>query len=215
MKKINWPDHLLNFVAVILGVLLAFQIESIAENNKEKRELNEILQSFIEDIDMDRETYDDFQIPTNEQQSEMIGKLLTSILSNQVDSIEEQISVTFDVQNYSPISSTYLSVISSGKFGLIRDFEIKKAISDYYDVLAGESLKQGEVQMEFFLKEIIPWMVENTNILDIESEDVDGNIEFANRLVIYQTLINNKARQYKKLSKAAEELKIILIKLKE
>ena len=39
MKSVNWFDHLLNFVAVILGVSLAFYISTRAEKSREKEEL--------------------------------------------------------------------------------------------------------------------------------------------------------------------------------
>ncbi len=213
MKNINWSDHILNFLAVILGVLLAFQAESLAEQNKEKQELEEILQSFIQDIESDQETFNDFQIPNNEKQSAAIADLLTVILDNQADSLEDQLSLAFNVQNYSPITSTYLSVISSGKFGLIKDFKLKKAISNYYDVLAQESIKSGEAQLDFFFKEIIPWMIKNTNMLDLEFEDIAKDVEFANRLTIYRSLIHNKTQQYKRISKDSKELKKALMDL--
>ncbi len=213
MKNINWSDHFLNFLAVILGVLLAFQVESLAGEKKEKKEVEEILQSFIQDIEGDMEAFNDFQIPTNEKQSEAIGGLLAIILSDQVDSAEEQLSLAFNVQNYSPVSSTYLSATSSGKIGLIKDFEIKKAISNYYGVMANESVKRGELQLDFFMKEIIPWMIESTNIMDLEFEDVADDIKFANRLAIYKSLIDNKTEHYKSISEDAEDLKKSLMDL--
>jgi hypothetical protein len=213
IKNINWFDHFLNFVAVILGVLLAFQIGSLTETFKEKQELKEILQSFIQDIERNQETFNDFQIPENKKQSDAIGELLAILVDNQLDSLNDQLSVAFNVQNYSPISSTHLSVTSSGKIGLIKDFEVKKAISKYYNILAKESIKKGEIQVEFLLKEIIPWMIENTTFLDLELEDVAEDIKFANRLVIYKSLIDNKIEQYKLISKDSEELKNALMDL--
>jgi hypothetical protein len=38
MKKVDWPNHLLNFIAVILGVFLAFYVSDRAEKRKERIE---------------------------------------------------------------------------------------------------------------------------------------------------------------------------------
>ncbi len=214
MKNINWPDHILNFVAVILGVFLAFQVGELADNNKEKQEQIVDLDSFIKDLKNDQQTFNEYQIPTNTTQSEMIEKLLFSILNHQVDSIENQLSVSFEVNNYSPISSTYLSVVSSGKLGLINGLEAKKKISDYYDVLAQESVKKGEIQVDFFLKEMIPWMIDNTNMLDVSDEELSGDVKLSNRLLIYKSLIDSKTEHYKIMAKASEKLEAILLELK-
>ncbi len=210
MKNINWPDHLINFISVIVGVFLAFQIGSIAEKNKDRQERKEILLSFIEDLEEDSKTYRDFQIPENENQSGMIEKLLISILESHPDSIAQQMSVAVNVKNHSPLSATYNSVVSTGKLGLIKDFEAKKKLSHYYEALSMESIKQGEVQVEFFLRQIIPWMVDNTNIMDVDTREIVGDTQFENRLVIYKSLIDNKIQQYKSISKASEELQILL-----
>ena len=82
MKQINWSDHILNFLAVIIGVTLAFYVSDSADKSREKEELRLIVQSFIDELEEDRETYEDYQIPSNEEQSKLIGEVLNFIQSN-------------------------------------------------------------------------------------------------------------------------------------
>lgn len=209
MKKINLINHLLNFVAVILGVLLAFYVDSCSETNKEKRELKEIVTSLIVDLENDHKAYSEYQIPENVNQSRELENLIADILNTDNKS-QEQLSVNVEVQNYSPISSTYLSINSSGKVNLIDDLEVKKKLSNYYDILSEESIKKGEIQVSFFLNEILPWMIENTDLLDMKTEEFIGQKKLANRLILYRTLIENKTEQYKTIDEASVELQKML-----
>ncbi len=206
MKTINWTDHFFNFLAVILGVLLAFQIGSWSETKKSDNERIEIIQSFIKELEEDQTNFSGYQIPLNEKQSATIGSLLENILTNQLDSVENQLGVTLEVQNVNPVSTTYNSVISSGKLGLIGDFEIKKRLSGYYDGLALEAIKTGELQVDFFLQELLPWIMQNVNLVQMDTQSLGGNSELTNRLIIYRSLVDNKTEKYRHIDEAAKAL---------
>ncbi|MDW3652746.1 MAG: DUF6090 family protein [Bacteroidia bacterium] len=206
MKNINWPDQILNFLGVILGVLLAFYISSVAEDKKEEKELDNILVSFRTELENDLGEYSKGQIPFHTQQAESMAKLLESLQTYNEDSVEEQISVVFEANNYSPQNTTYLSVVSSGKMGLIEDLELRKNLSRYYDVLSSESIERGKNQIDFFMNQIIPWMINHTDLMDVESKDIARDKAFANSILIYQSLIQNKIIQYQEIAHSAEAL---------
>lgn len=209
MKSINVLNHGLNFVAVILGVLFAFYIDSCTEKNKEQGELNEIIESLIDDLKSDHEAYSEHQIPINEKQAKELEKLISEVL--EINKNEDpQLSVVFEIENYSPTSSTYLSINSSGKINLFDDLKIKKSLSNYYDILSQESIKKGELQVNFFINEILPWMIENSNLADLSSEGFTGNTKLANKLILYKTFIENKTDQYKAIDKTSIELQRML-----
>jgi len=202
MKNIRWPDQILNFLGVILGVLMAFYISSAAESHKEEQELENILSSFRTELGNDLKEYSESQIPYHEAQIESIGKLFESLS----DSADEELSVVFEATNYSPQNTTYLSVVSSGKLALIKDLELRKNISRYYDVLSSEAVERGKAQIDFFMNEIIPWMIDHTDLMNVETEDVAGDTAFANRLLLYQSLIQGKTEQYQEISNSAHVL---------
>lgn len=215
MKNVNWLNHFLNFIAVILGVFLAFYISARSEAAKDQVELNEILSSLIEELNDDIRTFNSYQIPKNEMQVEAIGILVENIINSEADSIDSQLSISLEVQNYSPASPTYHSITSTGKINLINDLDTRKALSMYYDEMGQESLKKGELQVEFFLNQILPWMIENTNMLDVQLDEMAGNIQFANRLILYSTLIDNKVEDYRIIHETAEDLKQKLMDLRD
>lgn len=204
MKRIDWQNHILNFAGVILGVLLAFYINDRTAKKKERSQLNEMVHSLIEDLEVDLQIYADL-IPANEQQYTSIENLIGTILSDTVD--RDQATVTLDVKNYSPSHSTYLAIESTGLINLLGDFGIRKELSNYYEIQLKEATELGELQLSFFLNEITPWSIEHTELFDFDSEDIIGDIALANRLVFYNALIANKTARYEEIQEAAAELK--------
>ncbi|MEL7147327.1 MAG: hypothetical protein AAFO69_13220 [Bacteroidota bacterium] len=212
MKNINLLNHGLNFVAVILGVFLAFYVDACSERQKDKIELRETVLSLVNDLDNDHEIYSESQIPKNEEQLADLEEFIGEILE-QNESDSNQSSVDFNIDSYSPTSSTYLSLTSSGRINLIDDLAVRKELSNYYDILSSESVRRGELQVEFLLNQILPWMIENTNLLDVTSEQLRGENTLANQLVLYSALINNKLEHYRVVDEASIELRKMLDEL--
>lgn len=213
MKKIDWLNHFINFLAVILGVFLAFWVSTRSERLKEKRELREIVVSLIGDLHSDQNTYQNYQIPQNIRQKEDLIKLIAGIRNSQTDSILAYFSSAMQIENYSPVSSTFLFVSSSGKINLIDDIEVRKGLSNYYDALAVEAQKKGEVQVNFFLEEMIPWMTDHVDLIDTDPTQLAGEVAFANKLILFQNFIENKVEQYQEINEVAQVLEEELNKM--
>ena len=207
MKNITWLNHLLNFLAVILGVFLAFSINSLAERQKQHKELGEITRSLIEDLEVDRQSYEERVIPSNIEQSENLEQVIKDIVDPES---AVQTTANLGIDNYSPSGSTYLSITSSGKINLIGDLEIRKELSYYYDMLAEESKMKGQLQADFFLNELMSWMIDNTTLLDVQTEDLQGNMAIANMMALYKALIDSKVEHYQRLDSTAIQLKQLL-----
>lgn len=205
MNKINWASHILNFIAVISGVFLAFYVEYLAEQRKENDEAKEILAAIIEDLEDDYRAYNKNQIPINEEQVQLLDQLMESVVAGEVPT-EEAAGAILNLENFSPTSSTYLSITSSGKINLIDDLKVRENLSRYYDILAVESIKKGEFQVEFFSNEILPWMIANTDLMDVDVKSLKGKA-FLNKILLYRTFISNKIRQYKDIMNSSVILK--------
>ena len=196
MKQINWADHILNFLAVIIGVSLAFYISSSAEKNRKNLEVDAAKQSFIDELISDREVFVDYQIPGNEDQLEALQKIVEMSITGEVDSLDEKFDYLLDINNYAVSSTTFNSLASSGKLSLIRDFELRKAIASYHQGTAEEAEYLGTVQTDFFMLQLIPWISKNTSVIDLNPRETIKNTEFVNLVVIYGSLIKNKVEQY-------------------
>jgi len=147
-RKYNWSNHIFNFIAVILGVYLAFYINERAKINQDRNESLTLMNSLVGDLSEDIRRYEEYQIPVNIQHQQNVESLLESLLTDSLDHIGNQLSAILGVENYAPTSSTYNSMKSSGKLRLIEDLALQKMLTDYYDGLVIESDRKGEYQVE-------------------------------------------------------------------
>lgn len=210
MKGIDWVNHILNFLAVIAGVFLAFYISDAAEHKKEQKQLSHIINIIIEDLKEDQATFENYQIPINEKQLVAIEKLIYGVIAENEDTISTYFDLAISVDNFYPSSATYISLKSTGKLDLIEDLEIKTALSDYYDTLGEEAKGKGLVQSDFLLDRIIPWLTKNTDLINGDLSSMKGNIEIANLFALYSSFIANKTENYKDIARVSKDLEDLI-----
>ncbi len=165
------------------------------------------MNSLLVDLTEDIETYEKYQIPENSLHQKNINGLIELLLKNQVEDIEKELSAVFQVENFTPTSSTYNSMKSAGKLHLIEDLTLRKNLSDYYEGLVLESKKKGEFQAEYFTKELMSWLTGNVDLVEMKLLTADNLIELRNKLIIYESLIGQKVDSYKQVVEDSRNLK--------
>lgn len=198
MKDSRWTDHILNFLAVILGVSLAFVISNKSEQAKADSEFQHNLTAILDEVEADIYTFDSYQIPDNKEKLAEMQETLQMIIGKVgEDSLNMKLNVFFDVNNYSPTNITIKSLISSGKLDLIRDFELKKKILSYQNT-SEELIAQGEAHVGFLLDQVIPWFIRNSELF-VGSKEGWYEKDNSEAIVIfsfYTAFISNKIRKY-------------------
>ncbi|WP_421765570.1 hypothetical protein [Ekhidna sp.] len=218
MAKVNWSDHLFNFLAVILGVSLAFFVSRESEKSKLKAEFNQNIAAILEEVESDIYTFEDYQIPDNKAKLTLMKEAIQMIASQTGgDSINVKMMSFFDVNNYAPTNITINSLISSGRLDLISDFELKNKIL-YYQNLAEELIAQGDFQINFLMDQITPWFIEkspyfmgNLNYIDHYKGDDSAAIMIFS---LHTSFVENKIRKYEAALENAKELRNMLEKYK-
>lgn len=137
MKKffssINWKDHLINFVVVIVGVTIAFYLSNRKEGMEkvqlEKSSLVSIVTDLDEDIEFLKASTDTLQILKNK-----LGNFVNDLMTGQAtrDSLFEYISIQYVQLPFFPQDNTYQSLVASGKLDVIADFELRKQLTELY-----------------------------------------------------------------------------------
>lgn len=206
-KNYGWVNHLFNFLAVILGVYLAFYINEKAILSKERRESLILMNSLVSDLSEDIKTYEEYQIPENIQQQQHLGKVLELLLKDSIDGIGNELSVVFQVENFQPTTSTYSSMKSSGTLRLIDDLSLQKQLSDFYEGLVLESVDKGEFQVDYFTSELLTWITINIDLMEMKLLKEDELIVLRNKLIIYESLIDQKVNSYKMIVEDSKKLK--------
>lgn len=199
-------NHIFNFLAVILGVYLAFYINEKAIANKERNESVILMNSMRNDLQADIKTYNDYQIPGNVTQQERIGKILELLLADSLVDIGQELALVFQVDNYTPTNSTYSSMKSTGKLVLLNDLALEQAVSNFYEGSAMECIKKSEFQVDYFTTELLPWLTRNVDLVDMSLLSTDELIILRNKLIIYESLIEQKVNTYRTIVAESEEL---------
>ncbi|MCO5724647.1 hypothetical protein [Robiginitalea marina] len=110
-------NHFFNFLAVILGVYLAFYISERAQINKDRKESALLVHSLVADLTGDLKSYEAYQIPQNTEHQKNVENLFALVSSNQMEGINSHLPTILQVENYTPTTSTYSVMKSSGNRG--------------------------------------------------------------------------------------------------
>lgn len=206
-RNYNWLNHVLNFFAVILGVYLAFIINERAKISQDRKESAVLMKSLVNDLAEDIRRYEEYQLPVNVQHQQNTENLLNILLADSLEGVEEQLSTIFQLENFSPTTSTYSSMKSSGKLSLIEDLALQKELTDFYEGMVIESEKKGDYQVEFFTNELLTWLTDNVDLVDMKILNKDELTVLRNKLIIYGSLIDQKVKTYEMIVEDSKELK--------
>jgi hypothetical protein len=205
-KKYKWLPHLLNFLGVILGVYLAFYINEKAKSADERKERMLLLNAMIKDLSEDIKTYENYQIPINIQYRDNLDSMFIFLSARQMQKINDQLPSIFQVENYVPNTSIYNSITSSGKIKILEDLNLQKSLSDYYDGLVVECVKKNDIQVEFFMNEVVDWLMLNADLGEMRLLKEGEFIVLRNILMVYQSLIEQKISNYEMIVKESKAL---------
>jgi hypothetical protein len=206
-RKYNWLNHILNFIAVILGVYLAFYINESAKANQDRAESRLLLQSLVTDLTEDISAYEQYQIPVNIQHQQGVESLVDLLTTDSLAGVSSQLPTIFQLENYAPTASTYGSMKAAGKLRLIEDLALQKELTDFYDGLVLETIEKGKYQVDFFTNELLIWLTNNVDLLTMEILQPDELILLRNKLIIYQSLIEQKVQAYEMIVENSKQLK--------
>lgn len=205
-KNYYWVNHILNFIAVILGVYLAFFINDRAQAAAERRERDLLVQSMLTDLASDIETFEEYHIPVNQEQITGIDSMVFFISEQKMESVNNQLGVIIQVENFFPNTSVYESMKSSGKVKLIEDPTLQNELSDFYDGTALECKSKNQIQADFLLSTVIKWLIDHADLTEMKVLNEEELVPLKNMLVIYQTLIQAKVAQYELVVEESREL---------
>jgi hypothetical protein len=118
---------------VMIGILLALQVNTWNENRKDRDELQKYLNGFLSDLTVDSLNYDRMNTYMNSV-IDVNNSFLQKFKENQpID--EKDFKAAFRIFTIPPVigqNSTFTEMQSSGKLNLIRDDSLKNKILNYY-----------------------------------------------------------------------------------
>ena len=172
-------------VLVVIGILLALQVNNWNEERKSKIETNKIREELNAEFYNNRivlnERIKDLNLANSYVRKvlSLINKEKKHLASVNIDSI---ISKSLKYGNYNPANSTINELISSGKLGLIKNDSIKENLFNWLQLIedADEDFKNQDLQATTLL---IPYLYKNVSMKNLNTYNnigVDEKSELIN-----------------------------------
>jgi len=199
-KKINWRNHFFEFIVVILGILIAFQLNTCRESAQEQDLVKEHLQNIVEETEFNKNSLIT-NIESGDHLMSKIDSLMAYIASQRDLDTINRLSLQLLALDYTYLKKTaYNSLVETGDIRFINDFELKNeivSIYEYYKWLEGidASTRSSYGDMYF------PYVVENMDLIDYrtQNEAVYQNKLFKNYLSVYRYSMEYRLKKQKEV----------------
>lgn len=133
-KKIDWLNHVLEFAVVIIGILIAFQLNTCRDDNNERLLVEKHIDNIIEETKLNKKLFN--ASIENTQNLKANLDTLQSYLSSNAKTPEEINPIVFRALNlgYLYIKKTaYNSLKNSNDIRFINDFQLQNDLVNLYE----------------------------------------------------------------------------------
>jgi ribosomal protein S17E len=197
-KKIDWLNHLLEFTVVVIGILLAFQLNTCREDRKESTLVNEHIKNIIEESEFNQRNLE-YAIHYSDTLLNAIDTLLVEFRGD--ENVAKMNRLSMQILSINPLyikKNAYSSLKESGDIRFIKDFDLKNEIIllyEYYSWAEGVD----KVTMNTYQDYYYPYMVKNLDLMQGEVQTLENytNKEFKNIVAGYRYTLAMRLKQNK------------------
>ncbi len=211
-KKQKALAILLEIFIVIVGISIAFALERWSSENKEDKLERSYKSSLISDL---QEDMDELQsiVDSTDVILKYVGEIFQFTYANRSYEVytRNHITSTYLATYFYPQNGTYVSLLNSGEVNVIDEFEIKKALSDHYNVSLKELQRTDQIIRNLADNYISPYMLDNIKFSytrdGIESAEPLKTVKATNMIGSYFNILSNRQRAYKSFIHQSDSLK--------
>jgi len=205
-QRIDWLNHSLEFIVVIAGILIAFQLNQCSNEKNQKKIINTHLQQITEETELNK-----MMLENSIEYTEANNKRIDTIFSL-IKGGEDYITInrlSLELLNLGGCylrKNAYLSLTESGDIRFLKDFEKKEKIIDlyeYYKWVEGFD----EISSELYFTDYYPYLNKNFDLINgkVQSEKIYTNKLYLNNLGAYQKTNVSRVNKYKDCLKEVEK----------
>ncbi len=196
--NIDWKSKFIDLLIVIIGITIAFKLNTWNESITTNLEAKDYIESFYEE-NIINETNLSSALEFSESNKKDIDTLKQILQSKKYDDKRIKIlsASMMALANYSPSITTMENITASGEFKLIKDVELRKQIIDTYNSY-NAALKLEDLLSDYVNKYVTPFFFENVRFSDFSSIHSDFIKEplFENIVFGYEVLLSQEIKGY-------------------
>jgi len=194
-----WKSKFIDFIIVIIGITIAFQLNNISDSNRIKnKELNYLRSFFHESLSNETKLQSALNFTVSSKKNiDTLNNIL--ILGNYKDvRIKELLKHVTSIADFNPSIVTMENITASGEFQLISDYECRERLIETHNAYKTTE-KIEELLFTYVNQYITPFFIKNTRFSNLSSIDDDfiKKIEFENIVIGYSGLLTQKVEVYK------------------
>jgi hypothetical protein len=191
MKSINWKDHFVNLVVVILGISIAFYLEGWREDKQNLKLEIKYLNDLALDLEYDEQLLDTLLIVDSMNIVKMDDILNRSANGQRMEFGRTFLDLVYYVP-FTPKSVTYQTIVNAGKLEVISSYEVQNNVVFLYNQLYG-----GVSAWDQYLTNHINGYVKPITMkgVKIKSDRISASLlrdeEYINAIVIHKNMLSS------------------------
>jgi len=144
VKKINWQYTFGEILIVIIGITIAFSMNTCAENSKNKRLKTKYFENLRDDIQSDKANLEDNLVKLKSKRGILLNsfRYFPPMAPKRDSALASSLFNTAQIVEFSSKNSTYQTLINSGDLNLIDNFDLRTGIQEHYR-------KYGQLQQDY------------------------------------------------------------------
>lgn len=198
-KRIQWKSKFIDLLIVVIGISVAFNLNSWNESLDERAEAQDYQESFYQENTVNQ-TKLQKALEFSRSNINDIDTLIQIIMSKDyTDERANSLAANMmGMANYSPSITTMKNISASGQFDLIEDVELRKIIIETYDTYTTTTLYE-TVLSDYINQYVTPFFFENVRFVDFSSihDEYLRNPKFENIVLGYRVLLNQQIEGYR------------------
>ena len=198
MAKINWKNHAREFIVVVFGILLAFQLDRCASDSNQQKLVDEHLNYIKEETKINALNLK-YALKSSEENLVKIDSII-GLISKKGD-IKTINRLSFEIFNVGYLyvrKNAYNSLVNSGDIRFIKSFDRKKDIIDMYEYYSWtQSMDQG--CRNAYNDDFFPYVKGNFDLVNakIQNPEIYYSKVYSNALSTYRYAIDLKIKKFR------------------
>lgn len=197
-KKIDWLNHALEFFVVLIGILIAFQLNQWATDRKQQKLVDNHINSIITETEFNQNNFSHSLIQA-EKNLKKLDTLISTIMQD--GSIKEINNRSLQLLNVGGLyikKNAYNTLVQSGDIRFLNDFKLKSELVnlyEYYTWVEGFN----NIILDHYKNKFYPYVSDNFDLIrgTVQAKDIYFSKKYLNLLGTYRYTLNMTIQKYK------------------
>ncbi len=204
--KIDWLNHGLEFVVVVFGILLAFQLDKCTKEKKDERMIAAHMEQIYDETKLNMANLE-YMISHTDSNIVKLDTVISYVLGKK--STQKVNLLSLNLLNIGGLylrKNAYTGLVESGDIRLLKTVKQKQEIIDLYEYYKWvESFDK--ISIESYVRDFYPYLSDNFDLLTgkIQEEEIYFSKKYANVLAAYKHSSMNKLKKYRDCLRKTEE----------